>query len=207
MKNVIIVSSSGARYAFELRWVREVVSLGHVTRVPGAPPHIAGVVNVHGSITPVLEVAAFGALGEPTGERSRTSGASGVSAGSGSGGRPGTAPQRGDGAVLVEVEDMVAAIRMDAVDEVSTVAEKSLETSRPGTSKTIAPGGDAMVRAGIVSGAVEDSRGRQVWLIDPARMLEMAKSAALEAGAGLPGSARGASPSHSPDPGAGHGAG
>ena len=195
MKNVIIVSSGGARYAFELRWVREVVSLGHVTRVPGAPPHIAGVVNVHGSITPVLEVSAFGvAAGETTSDAPR---------------RHETSPHlhphhphRGDGAVLVEVEDMVAAIRMDAVDEVSTVAEKSIEQSGAGGRVGSNPGRrsreDSVVRAGIVSGAVEDSRGRQVWLIDPGRMLEMAKNAALEAGA----------PAIQPSsPGAGHGPG
>ena len=37
MKNVIVFALGGARYAVELRWVREVTKLGPVTPVPGGP--------------------------------------------------------------------------------------------------------------------------------------------------------------------------
>jgi chemotaxis signal transduction protein len=56
LRNVIIVTIGGGRYAVELRWVREVVSLGFVTSVPTAPPAIGGVCNLHGAILPVLDV-------------------------------------------------------------------------------------------------------------------------------------------------------
>ena len=46
----------GVRYALELRWVREGVSLGFVTSVPTAPTALGGVCNLHGSILPVLDV-------------------------------------------------------------------------------------------------------------------------------------------------------
>jgi purine-binding chemotaxis protein CheW len=36
--------------------VREVLRVGEVTRVPQAPPHIRGVMNVRGSILPVVEI-------------------------------------------------------------------------------------------------------------------------------------------------------
>jgi chemotaxis signal transduction protein len=56
LRNVIIFAIGTVRYAIELRWVREVVSLGFVTTVPTAPPVLGGVCNLHGSIVPVLDV-------------------------------------------------------------------------------------------------------------------------------------------------------
>ena len=37
LHNVIVFALAGARYAAELRWVREVITLGFVTEVPTAP--------------------------------------------------------------------------------------------------------------------------------------------------------------------------
>ncbi|HEY6178827.1 MAG TPA: chemotaxis protein CheW, partial [Kofleriaceae bacterium] len=67
LRNVIIVTIGGARYAVELRWVREVVSLGFVTNVPTAPVALGGVCNLHGAILPVLDVGALlgGAAARP----------------------------------------------------------------------------------------------------------------------------------------------
>lgn len=56
LRNVIVFTIGGARYALELRWVREVVSLGFVTSVPTAPAALGGVCNLHGAILPVLDV-------------------------------------------------------------------------------------------------------------------------------------------------------
>ena len=58
LRNVIVFTIGGVRYALELRWVREVVSLGFVTGVPTAPAALSGVCNLHGTILPVLDVAA-----------------------------------------------------------------------------------------------------------------------------------------------------
>ncbi|RMH40153.1 MAG: chemotaxis protein CheW [Deltaproteobacteria bacterium] len=96
MRNVIVVAIGGHRYAIELRWVREVTSLGHVTPVPRAPDAVAGVVNVRGAIVPVLRLPHFGE-------------------------RP--APHAGESAVLVEVEDARAAVPIDSVQLVATLRE------------------------------------------------------------------------------------
>lgn len=51
-------------YALDVEAVREVVDLDRpVTPVPGAPPAIAGVINVHGQVVPVVAVASV--LGAP----------------------------------------------------------------------------------------------------------------------------------------------
>lgn len=47
------------RYAVELGLVREVCSDRRITRIPGAPPFMAGVANIRGRILPVADLALF----------------------------------------------------------------------------------------------------------------------------------------------------
>lgn len=94
--NVIVFSAGGVRLAAELRWVREVATLGFVTDVPTAPAGLAGVCNLHGSIVAVLDVAALR-------------------------GSSGQAPRQGDGALVVEHDGVTAALRVDQIDEVATL--------------------------------------------------------------------------------------
>lgn len=99
LRNVIVFAIGAARYAVELRWVREVVTLGFVTAVPTAPPAVGGVCNLHGTILPVLDVGAL--LGEP----------------------PGPAPRQGDGALVIEAEGILCGLRVDQVDHVASLLE------------------------------------------------------------------------------------
>ena len=103
MKNVIIFAVGGQRCAVELRWVTEVVSLGFVTPVPGAPAVIAGVTSMHGTITPVLCLEAVLDGAEPATE-TRT-------------------VQAGDSAILLQIEAVTAAILISKVDEVTTLRD------------------------------------------------------------------------------------
>lgn len=97
LKNVIVFALGGARWAAEIRYVREVISLGFVTTVPTAPAGIAGVFNLRGAITPVLD------LGPLVGRAAHP------------------APRQGDGALLLEVDGASAALRLDNVDEIATL--------------------------------------------------------------------------------------
>jgi chemotaxis signal transduction protein len=94
VKNVVVVALAGNRYAIELRWVREIITLTHVTRVPGSSGLISGVANWRGAIVPVL------GIGE------------GAPAGSG---------RAGSSAVLVEVDGVCGALAIDSVDMVATL--------------------------------------------------------------------------------------
>jgi purine-binding chemotaxis protein CheW len=140
MKNVIIFAAAGERYAIELRWVREIVTLGPVTPVPGAPGHVIGAANIRGTIMPVLDLSVAFISG-------------------GSGGQPGrrAASRAGDSAVLVDVDGVTAAIQVTKVDEVSS----AIESVEP------AP------EVGAVRGAVVDSRGRSVPLINPHELIRI----------------------------------
>lgn len=99
LRNVIVFAIGATRYAVELRWVREVVTLGFVTAVPTAPPALGGVCNLHGTILPVLDVAAL--LDQP----------------------PGPAARQGDGAIVLEAEGVVCGLRVDQVDHVASLFE------------------------------------------------------------------------------------
>jgi CheW-like domain len=85
--------------AADLRWVREITTLGFVTFLPSAPLPICGVVNAHGAITPVIDLAELLQL---------------PSAG---------LPRQGDPALIVEVEQVVAAFRVDAIRHVATLPQ------------------------------------------------------------------------------------
>lgn len=134
LRNVIVFSVAAARYALELRWVREVVSLGFITNVPTAPAAVGGVCNLHGTILPVLDVA--GLLGDT----------------------PGPAARQGDGALVIELEGLVVALRIDQVDHVASLHE--------------------------TGGAVVDGAGRSLVLLDPAKLLKRATELVTAAGAG-----------------------
>jgi chemotaxis signal transduction protein len=103
LRNVIVFTVGAGRYALELRWVREVVSLGFVTGVPTAPPALGGVCNLHGAILPVLDVGAV--LGQP----------------------PGLPARQGDGALVLEADGVVCALRVDQVDHVASLHESGGE--------------------------------------------------------------------------------
>jgi chemotaxis signal transduction protein len=131
MKNVIVFALEGERYAVELRWVREVFTLGFVTPVPSAPAAFAGLVNLRGAITPVLT------LPELLSEAPEAT----------------SSARQGDAAVLLEVEGAAAALRITAVDEVSTLRQAD-------------DGADLL-----------DSRGRRVPMLDPPALFERAQAA------------------------------
>ncbi len=120
------------RFAIELRWIREVVTLGFVTGVPTAPAALGGVVNLHGAILPVLDLG--GVLGTTTGPPAR----------------------QGDGALVIEVEGTVCAVRVDQVDHVASLLAQQEH--------------------------VIDSTGKPIRLLDPAWIVHAAQAQMVAAG-------------------------
>lgn len=192
MKNVIIFAVENERYAVELRWVREIFTLGHVTPVPGAPVHVIGAINVRGMITPVLDISQLAlrpqrggedssSPGGPRSEREFT--------------RAGT--RAGDGALLIDAESATAALRIAKVDEVSTASyrEEMSELVRESAPAT------------ALAGTIIDSHGREVALIDPPALVHLSLAMArslhgIGAPARDPGQGRSAVERDTPEPGA-----
>ncbi len=132
LRNVIVFAVGTARYAVELRWVREVVTLGFVTSVPTAPPALGGVCNLHGAILPVLDLGVL--LGHAAGPPAR----------------------QGDGALVLEAEGTVCALRVDQVDHVASLSDTG---------------------SGVV-----DTSGRPLVLLDPVRLVRRAVELVTAAG-------------------------
>jgi purine-binding chemotaxis protein CheW len=69
---VIVLGIGAERYAVELGDVEEVLPPVRATPVPGAAGAIAGVINLHGKIRPVLDLSRLlGMDGVPSGDRPR----------------------------------------------------------------------------------------------------------------------------------------
>lgn len=47
------------KYALEIKYIQEVCSLKELTEIPGAPPFIMGVINLHGQILSVIDLRNF----------------------------------------------------------------------------------------------------------------------------------------------------
>jgi purine-binding chemotaxis protein CheW len=55
---------AGDSYAVSILRVREIIEYDSVTRVPNVPPSIRGVINLRGSVVPVVDLAVRFGLGE-----------------------------------------------------------------------------------------------------------------------------------------------
>jgi purine-binding chemotaxis protein CheW len=61
---------SGDPYAIAILRVREIIEHRPITRVPSMPAHVPGVINLRGSVVPVVDLAArFGLASTPVGKR------------------------------------------------------------------------------------------------------------------------------------------
>jgi len=145
MKNVIVFAVGTQRYAIKLRWVREVVTLGHVTPVPTAPDTIAGAVNIRGAVTPVIELDRALALAGPPRPRESDSAI-----------RKRRPARKGSGGLLVEANGVTAAIHMSTVETVTTL-------------RLVEPSGSSSSGEGH---RLSDGKGGEIDLVHVPKLLE-----------------------------------
>lgn len=53
---VVAFAAAGERYAIETAHVTRLEPLERITPLPGAPPHFAGIANLHGQIVPLIDL-------------------------------------------------------------------------------------------------------------------------------------------------------
>jgi purine-binding chemotaxis protein CheW len=53
---LVVFLLDGQRFAIAVEHVQRVLAAVEVTPLPGAPPHVAGVIDLHGDVTPVLDL-------------------------------------------------------------------------------------------------------------------------------------------------------
>ncbi|KAF1073219.1 chemotaxis protein CheW [Methanogenium sp. MK-MG] len=54
--DVVEFDIGGEHYAFDINLAREIVEMIPITPIPGAPPYIAGIINLRGEITNVIRI-------------------------------------------------------------------------------------------------------------------------------------------------------
>ena len=106
MRRLLLFAAGGRIYGADIGTIREIVPFRRCTRLPGAPAHVCGLINLRGTLVTVIDLAA------------RLDG-----------GREGvTAASRASGSiVLVEYGAKVVGLAVDQVRDVQAVAEAELE--------------------------------------------------------------------------------
>jgi purine-binding chemotaxis protein CheW len=94
------------QYGLALDDVQEIITAPRITRVPKSPTYIKGVINLHGNVIPVLDIAARFGTGTTT-----------LSAGS--------------KIVVVEGEDEVVGLLAEAVGKVTRFREEEVQPPPP----------------------------------------------------------------------------
>jgi purine-binding chemotaxis protein CheW len=64
-ETLVVFLLDGQRFAIAVEHVQRVLAAVEVTPLPGAPPHVAGVIDLHGDVTPVLDLRRRAADGLP----------------------------------------------------------------------------------------------------------------------------------------------
>lgn len=68
---LVVFQLGDEEYGLAVERVREVVKADRITRVPGAPPYVRGVINLRGRVVPVIDLRQRLGLGAASVERAR----------------------------------------------------------------------------------------------------------------------------------------
>jgi purine-binding chemotaxis protein CheW len=99
MPRYLVVEAGGQRIAWELALVREIATVRSVTRLPGAPAFVLGLLNLRGMVLTVVDLAL----------------------------RLGLAPVGIGSVVVLDVEGRALGVRVDAVRSVASAEEAVLD--------------------------------------------------------------------------------
>jgi chemotaxis signal transduction protein len=107
---LVVLTVGAERYGIDVRLIREVRPLAGLAPVPGTPEHWAGLVNLRGSLCPVLSLARYLRL---------------------VGGGPDAAAEDGSGVLVVVTAPFTAALLVDAAAEVRRCPPAALRALGP----------------------------------------------------------------------------
>jgi len=102
---VVVFSVGGTEFAIPIAVVREIIAVAKLVSLPDMPPSMVGIINVRGSILPVIDLKARFAMGD------------------------GAVVDRDKQRILlVEVEDGMVGFLVDTVSEVLNISRTSVES-------------------------------------------------------------------------------
>ncbi|NLM40997.1 MAG: chemotaxis protein CheW [Firmicutes bacterium] len=102
---VVVFSVAGTEFAIPIAVVREIIAVAKLVSLPDMPSSMVGIINVRGSILPVIDLRARFAMG---------------------GGSIGDGDKQK--ILLVEVEDGMVGFLVDTVSEVLRISRRSVES-------------------------------------------------------------------------------
>lgn len=101
-RQVVVFHLAGEAYGVDIRFVREIIPVASITRLPNAPAFVEGVINLRGHVLPVLDLRKrFGLSSEVDPRRTRI--------------------------MVAEVNAHTVGLVVDSVSEVLRVAESTVE--------------------------------------------------------------------------------
>jgi purine-binding chemotaxis protein CheW len=101
-RELIVVEIQGQRFALDIMSVREIRGWIATTRLPQAPDHVLGMINLRGSVLPVIDFSTRLGLGP-------------------------SEPNTASVVIVAEVDDRVAGLLVDAVCDILTLGEGMLQ--------------------------------------------------------------------------------
>jgi purine-binding chemotaxis protein CheW len=101
-RELIVVEIGGQRFAIDIMAVREIRGWTASTRLPHAPAHVLGMVNLRGSVLPVIDFGSRLGLGD-------------------------SRPHAASVVVVAEIEGRMVGLLVDAVCDILTVDEDQLQ--------------------------------------------------------------------------------
>ena len=99
---LIIVEISGQQFAIDIMSVREIRGWCASTRLPQSPAHVLGMINLRGSVLPVVDFSARLGLGE-------------------------SEPNAASVVIVAEIGDRLVGLMVDAVCDILTLGEGMLQ--------------------------------------------------------------------------------
>ncbi|MBS0363355.1 MAG: chemotaxis protein CheW [Proteobacteria bacterium] len=121
-RELIVVEIGGQRFAIDIMSVREIRGWSASTRLPQAPAHVLGMINLRGSVLPVVDFCSRLGLGE-------------------------NEPNAASVVIVTEIGERMVGLLVDAVCDILTLGEGMLQP----TPEVGAPGVHDFVRGVITS--------------------------------------------------------
>ncbi len=99
---LIVVEISGQKFAIDIMSVREIRGWSASTRLPQSPAHVLGMINLRGSVLPVIDFSSRLGLGDST-------------------------PDTASVVIVAEIGNRIAGLLVDAVCDILTLGEDMLQ--------------------------------------------------------------------------------
>lgn len=103
-RELIVVEIAGQKFAIDIMSVREIRGWSTSTRLPHAPPHVLGMINLRGQVLPVVNFAARLCLAESN-------------------------PHAASVVIVAEIDDRLVGLLVDAVCDILSLRDGMLQAT------------------------------------------------------------------------------